>query len=114
MSARSLSDPITVGGEYFLTPMFSFFVQFELHSGPELSKDLYNLAADWEWKEPEVKEAKQENSGKSKEGRKEGGDWGEVKKLPPWMWQDTQTSERFRATGDFFKIGNDNFIRQQL
>ena len=46
---------------------------------------------------------------------KEGGDWGEVKKLPPWMWQDTQTSERFRATGDFFTIiGNDSFIRQQF
>ena len=40
---------------------------------------------------------------RQKEGRREGGDWGKVARLPPWMWQEEETagsSERFRATGD--------------
>ena len=77
-----------------------------LDAGRELSKDFYQVAPDWHWKEPvAVKKLElwQAKGGKrQKEGRREGGDWKEVARLPPWMWQEENagSSERFRATGD--------------
>ena len=59
-------------------------------------------------------EEEKEEGKRQKEGRREGGDWGEVARLPPWMWKEENagSSERFRATGDdnFFATGHDNFL----
>ena len=79
-----------------------------MSSGPKLSRDFYQVAPDWHWKEPALKKVEvwEKKDGRQKEGRREGGDWGEVARLPPWMWQETGSSEKFRATGDdnlFFK-----------
>ena len=84
----------------------SFRSENSLPSGPELSKDFYQVAPDWHWKEPTVKVWEKKDGRQRKEGRREGGDWGEVVRLPPWMWKEAGSSEKFRATGDdnlFFK-----------
>ena len=48
-------------------------------------------------KEGRQKEGK---DGRQKEGRRAGDDWGEVAVLPPWMWKENGSNERFRATGN--------------
>ena len=74
-----------------------------------LSTDFYQVAADWHWKEPSVKKvefrAKKDGRGQ-KEGRREGGDWGEVVRLPPWMWQENGSREKFRATGEMTTLSS--------
>ena len=92
-----------------------------LDAGRELSKDFYQVAPDWHWKEPALKRMEEKRWGeekeegkRQKEGRRGGGDWGEMARLPPWMWKEelAGSSERFRATGDdnLFATGHDNFL----
>ena len=53
----------------------------------------------------EGRRQKEGKDGRQKEGRRAGDDWEEVAVLPPWMWKENQSNERFRATGN---DGDDN------
>ena len=48
----------------------------------------------------EGKRQREGKDGRQKEGRRAGDDWGEVAVLPPWMWKENGSNERFRATGN--------------
>ena len=61
-----------------------------------------------------VKVLEKKDGLREKEGRRGGGDWGDVSRLPPWMWQETKSSERFRATGDTTTFSSNHILKNFL